>query len=128
MNEYGDPDEVRARSNIKLTNFEVGVQGDRNIIVPSFGTTSTLFARHFQTLRLLKRRCDLLRQCYYAQMDNKSSWEIVDEIITVMDRGFKFLATEEIKEETQDDVYEDKTIVEDEKKFKAEEEFKLKVN
>ena len=30
-------------------------------------------------------------------MDNKSSWEIVDEIITVMDRGFKFLATEEIK-------------------------------
>lgn len=48
-----------------LTNYEVGVHGDRSIIVPSFGTTSALFARHFNTLRKLKRRVDLLKQSYY---------------------------------------------------------------
>lgn len=53
-------------------------------------------------------------------MDDKSSWEIVDEIINVMERGFKFLATEEIKEETEDDLYQDKSIEDDEQKFKEE--------
>ena len=27
----------------RLTNFEVGVQGERSIVVPSFGTTSAIF-------------------------------------------------------------------------------------
>lgn len=48
-----------------LTNHDVGVQGEKNIIVPSFGTTSALFARHFNTLRQLRRRVDLLKQTYY---------------------------------------------------------------
>ncbi len=75
LQEFGsEKDEVKARSKVSFTSFEVGVQGDRNIIVPSFGTTTALFARHFQTLRLLKRRCDLLKQSYYAQMDEKRSW------------------------------------------------------
>ena len=34
----------------KLTNYEVGVQAEKNIVVPSFGTTSVIFTRHFQTL------------------------------------------------------------------------------
>jgi hypothetical protein len=29
----------------------VGVQENKNIIVPSFGTTSVLFTRHLNTLR-----------------------------------------------------------------------------
>jgi hypothetical protein len=45
----------------RMTDFEVGVQGEKNIVVPSFGTTSVIFARHFSTLRLLKRRVDLLK-------------------------------------------------------------------
>ena len=53
-------------------------------------------------------------------MDEKRSWSIVEQILEVLERGFRFLATEEIKEETQDDVYEDDKIEEDEKKFKIE--------
>jgi len=33
-------------------------------------------------------------------MDEKRSWSIVEQIIEVLERGFRFLATEEIKEET----------------------------
>ena len=44
-----------------MTNFDVGVTGDTNIIVPSFGTTSALFTRHLNTLKLLRRRVDLLK-------------------------------------------------------------------
>lgn len=37
----------RPASPVKMTNYEVGVHEDKNIIVPSFGTTSALFTRHF---------------------------------------------------------------------------------
>jgi hypothetical protein len=30
-----------------MTEFDVAVHGDKNIIVPSFGATSVLFASHF---------------------------------------------------------------------------------
>lgn len=53
-------------------------------------------------------------------MDEKRSWSVVEQILEVLERGFKFLATEEIKEETPDDVYEDAKFEEDEKKFKLE--------
>ena len=56
-------------SDISITNFEVGVHGDREIIVPSFGPTAALFTRHMETLRNLRRRVDLLKQAYHAQMD-----------------------------------------------------------
>ena len=59
----------------KLTNYEVGVHGEKNIIIPSFGTTSAIFARHFNTLRQLRRRLDLLKQQYYSQMDQEKCWE-----------------------------------------------------
>jgi len=53
--------ELKPFAPANLTNYEVGVNGDKSIIVPSFGTTSALFARHFNTLRKLKRRVDLLK-------------------------------------------------------------------
>ena len=48
----------------KLTQHEVGIQGDKNLIVPTFGMTSTLFSRHCEILRQLRRRVDLLKQAY----------------------------------------------------------------
>jgi hypothetical protein len=47
LEERGVPDELKTRSNVRFTNLEVGVQGDKHIIVPSFGTTTALFQRHF---------------------------------------------------------------------------------
>ena len=83
--------------------------------MPSFGTTSALFARHFNTLRLLKRRVDLLKQSYYAQMDSDKSWEHVDEIITVMENGFRFLTTEEVIDRGKlEKAYEDPALDGDE--------------
>ena len=60
-----DLDEEQPFDKGKLTNFEVAVQGEKSIVVPSFGTTSVLFTRHLGTLRQLRRRIDLLKQGYY---------------------------------------------------------------
>lgn len=56
-----DHNELKPYAPASFTNYEVGVQGDKSIIVPSFGTTSAIFARHFNTLRKLRRRVDLLK-------------------------------------------------------------------
>ena len=50
----------------KMTNIEFGINGDKQILVPSFGTTGALFSRHFDILRNLKRRVILLQQSYEA--------------------------------------------------------------
>ena len=43
-----------------MTREELGVS-DKRIIIPSFWTTSKLFAQHFSILRELKHRIDLLK-------------------------------------------------------------------
>ena len=48
----------------KMTSIEWGVSEDKQILVPSFGTTGALFARHFDILRNLRRRILLLKQSY----------------------------------------------------------------
>ena len=45
----------------KMTTIEWGINGDKQILVPSFGTTGALFSRHFDILRNLKRRVVLLQ-------------------------------------------------------------------
>jgi len=48
-----------------LTNVEQSINNNKeSIIVPSFGTTGALFARHFDILRNLKRRIVLLKQAF----------------------------------------------------------------
>ena len=44
----------------EMTREEIGVS-DKKIIIPSFKTTSKLFAQHFQILRDLRHRIDLLK-------------------------------------------------------------------
>ena len=46
-----DGDAAIKDNKFKMTQLEVGVQGDKQLIVPSFGMTSALFARHFEILR-----------------------------------------------------------------------------
>lgn len=38
--------------------------GNKQIVVPSFGTTGALFSRHFDVLKNLKRRVMLLKLAY----------------------------------------------------------------
>ena len=56
----------------KMTNVEQSIapgsgSEQQQIIVPSFGTTGALFARHFDILRNLKRRIVLLKQAFETQ-------------------------------------------------------------
>ena len=59
---------------IKLTQVESGLSS-KQIIVPSFETTTKVFQEHFQILREVKHKIDLLKQAYYGQMDKKKTWE-----------------------------------------------------
>lgn len=59
----------------RQTNAETSFTGDKEIIVPSFGTTGALFARHFDILRNLKRRIVLLKQAYENQQDEDRAWD-----------------------------------------------------
>lgn len=72
------------------------MQGDKRIIMPSFGTTSALFARHFEILRTLKRRIDLLKQAYFAQADNERTWDQVDKILDVLEQACEFLSVDDM--------------------------------
>jgi glucose-6-phosphate 1-dehydrogenase len=42
-------------------------------------------------LKDLKRRIEGLRQAYVRQREEARSWELVDKIIEVLDKGCKFL-------------------------------------
>jgi hypothetical protein len=126
--EYGETaNALMPNSEINITNFEVGVHEDREIIVPSFGPTSALFTRHLETLRNLRRRVDLLKQAYHAQMDQTKCFAIVDEIILALDGGFKYLSIapheKTVLEKLEDDqeelriveeLYDDQNIDDDE--------------
>jgi hypothetical protein len=91
---YSMSEQDRPHDAIKLTEYEVGMQQDKNLIVPSFGTASSLFASHFTTLRQLRRRVDLLKQAYYSQMDQAKCWEQIDQIIAVLDSGSQYLSAD----------------------------------
>ena len=73
-----------------MTSFEIGV-GDTKIIIPSFKTTSKLFAQHFQILRELDHKLRLLKKSKDKQRSEDQSWYQIDEIINVLDSGIKFL-------------------------------------
>lgn len=75
--------------------MEVGIDGDKRIVIPSFGTTSALFTRHFEVLRKLKRQILLLKQSYIDQADFDRAWEHVDKILEVLDKGCEFLTVDD---------------------------------
>ena len=51
------------------TNLVHSIRSEKQILVPSFGTTGALFARHFDIMDKLKRRILLLKQAYDDQRD-----------------------------------------------------------
>ena len=113
--------ELRPYVKASMTNYDVGVQSQKNIVVPSFGTTSALFIRHLGTLKQLKRRVDLLKQSYYKQMDAQRCWHQIDTIIDVMDSALVYLDTQDHKIAAieEESVYDDKSLAADEKQFNA---------
>jgi hypothetical protein len=44
---------LNSDNKFEMTSLEVGIQGDKQLIVPTFGQTSALFLRHFEILRQL---------------------------------------------------------------------------
>ena len=120
----------KVTSQERSTNFEDSIMGDKQIVVPSFGTAGALFARHFDILRNLKRRILLLKQAYLNQQDDEKAWEQVAQIIKTLDKGCLFLnfdelsskptskqgtgGNEEESKQPQKKFYEDATLAEDE--------------
>lgn len=64
---------------------------DQRIIIPSFGTTSKLFAQHFAILRDLRHKIDLLKQAYEYQRSDRRSWEQIDAILDVIGEACRYL-------------------------------------
>lgn len=73
-----------------MTREELGIS-DKKIIIPSFETTSKLFAQHFHILRELRHKIDLLRQSKEDQRSLERSWYQVDRILHVLSEGCLFL-------------------------------------
>ena len=73
------------------TNTEHDLYSNKEILVPSFGATGALFAKHFDILDKLKRRITLIKQAHINQSDEDVAWEQVDLIIKTLERGIKFL-------------------------------------
>ena len=116
------------------TNFEKSLKSEKEIVVPSFGHTGALFARHFDILRNLKRRIHLLKQAYQTQVDSERSWDQVALIIKTLEKGCKFLdfdevhsvkkskpgsagSNDEAMSANEDGLYEDPTLIDDELKM-----------
>lgn len=57
LKEIAKDNEIQMKS--KLTNFQIAMH-EKGIVIPSFGTTTALLAKHFNILRNLKRRIFLL--------------------------------------------------------------------
>jgi len=51
---------IKEEKAFKFTDLQVALTGNKQIVVPSFGATGALFARHFDVLKQLKRRIMLL--------------------------------------------------------------------
>ena len=73
-----------------MTREEIGVSS-KKIIIPSFDTTSKIFSQHFQILRELKHKIDLLKQAYEDQRSIDRSWEQIDAILNVLSQGCYYL-------------------------------------
>ena len=80
------------------TKQEFGIT-DQRIIIPSFGTTSKLFAQHFAILRDLRHKIELLKQAYEYQRSDRRSWEQIDAILDVIGEACRYLYFPEAFEE-----------------------------
>ena len=67
------------------TNRPASVVPGESVIVPSFGTTGALFARHLSVLDKLKRRIYLLRQASVDQSDSVRAWEQIRLIYDILE-------------------------------------------
>lgn len=82
--------DFQARSQFEQTMKELGIS-DKQIVIPSFNTTSKLFAQHFHILRELKYRIDRLKQAYDDQRSGTRSWEQIDEVRKILTRAVYYL-------------------------------------
>ena len=116
-----DAHKVKTDQQNIMTRQEFGLS-DKQIIVPSFGTTSQLFQQHFAILRNLRHKITLLKNAYELQKSDERSWEQIELILKAIDYACEFLDFPENFDEMVEEAWEnDKKM-----KEKQEKEDKLK--
>lgn len=70
-----------------LTHKDFGVNEKHTLIVPSFGTTSKIFAQHLSILRSLKSQIQRLYDAYADERSQQESWRAINNVLDVIDQG-----------------------------------------
>ena len=61
------------------------------MVVPSFSTSSALFAQHFSILRELRKRIDAMKNALEDQRDEEASWRALEKIMNILEAACNFL-------------------------------------
>ena len=61
------------------------------IVVPSFSSSTALFAQHFSIIRELKKRVEALRNSCVEQRDEENSWIALEKVLGLLDAALRFL-------------------------------------
>ena len=79
----------QAESAGALINRRATVQ--TKVVVPSFSTSSALFAQHFSILRELRKRVDAMKNALEDQQDQEASWRALEKIMSMLESACNFL-------------------------------------
>lgn len=74
-----------------LTHQDSGINEKHTLIIPSFGTTSKIFAQHLSILRELKVSIERLYSAYSDERSEKESWRAIDTVLEIIEKAVTFL-------------------------------------
>jgi len=87
-----DPPEEDPKTLKKSGDKSINMQkAKKKLVVPSFSTTSSIFAEHYRILNGLRGRIEMLKQAYFKQQDQGRTWEQVDQILSELEKACEFL-------------------------------------
>lgn len=75
-------------------------QEGKEVIVPAMSNLAELFVNHMSTLRVMKTKIQTLKVAARNQKDLQVAWEMLDEIIVSLEKGFDFLSLEKMQRES----------------------------
>ena len=81
--------ETTSRNDIKQDN---SLTQRFKVVVPNFGTWSSLFSKHFNILKEIKSNIEKFKNVYEEQRDTENSWKCLEGVLKVLDTALEFLS------------------------------------